>query len=164
MYLLWEMNSTKCGNNTTHRDYWFSEVLMFSESLVIVTQIEISVRKSAFGVANILSAVFQLLLSYQIKCSLWVKLGLSGEINNPGNTFFPFYFLCSPVLMEVCSYGHTECISFMASFKHFFTLDFSSSLCDPDTNLWLLYNPSWCIVENRSTNSWRIFSHKSRSM
>lgn len=38
--------------------------------------------------------------------------------------------------MEVCSYGHTESISFMASFSHAsqasFTLDFSSSLRDPD--------------------------------
>lgn len=111
---------------------------MLSERLIIVTRIEISVRKSA-----LLQWLTHYLLSFNFcfhtrssvlnGSNSW----LSGEINDPGNQFFPLLFslFCS-VLMEVWSYGHTECISFTASFSHTsqasFTRDFSSSLRDPD--------------------------------
>lgn len=156
---------------TQHRDFCSSAVLMLSERLIIVTRIEISVRKSA-----LLPWLTHYLLSFNFCFHTRSSVlngsnsGLSGEMNDPGNQFFLLLFslFCS-VLMEVCSYGHTECISFTASFSHTsqasFTRDFSSSLRDPDIAQQPFdYSTSSADLLTKidhRTNSWHTFCHKS---
>lgn len=70
---------------------------MLSESLIIVTRIEISVRKSAFAVANTLSCLLTSAFTPDQVFSAGQTQGYQEKLMMQAINFFPFYFLCSPL-------------------------------------------------------------------
>lgn len=68
---------------------------MLSESFIIVARIEISVRKSAFAVANTLSHLLTSAFTPDQVFSMGQTQGYQEKLMMQAINFFPFYFLCS---------------------------------------------------------------------